>query len=394
MSDTTGRQAFLDEAAANNVSGHATTSQNALEDSTARNKRRVMSRLDVLLAHEHGKTVTVSCKESDTIETVLKWIRNKLGINLDDLYRDDLYVDGRLIRSKGRTIGESRIFGHVLTYHHHIKNPSVIYIMTPSGKVFEVICGLDKQAVDFKYAIEERTGFSHDSTHLVYESKQLWGKTTLAEYGIQLGSTIFLLFRQGGQQFAENRITFKSILDAPGAHPGELTPTWGPFHCKGIYIEYRCPCSSEKVHISPTSDLFELSKLSSYCRQCNQHDSATFVGVGFVECQYRFFGIRNTGEQVSSGWKSTEGSRYARLDPGEMLTGWRRLIFESAKLHEVDNCSICLSGLSRAYEGFSDRKIEECGQCGHCFHTGCLQKYTAGACPECDLNRHLVEGYF
>ncbi|KAF9538867.1 hypothetical protein EC957_006083 [Mortierella hygrophila] len=392
MSDTTGREAYLDEA--NNVSDHATTSQNVLEDSTARNKRWVMSRLDVLLAHEHGKIVTVPCKESDTIETVLKWIRSKLGINLDDLYRDDLYVDGRLIRSKDQTIGDSRIFGHVLTYHHHTKNPSVIYIMTPSGNVLEVICGLDKQAVDLMYAIEKRTSSPHGSVRLVYKGKQLGGKITLAEYGIHLGSTVFLLFRQGGQQFADNHITFDTILDAPVAHPGELTPTWGPFHCKGIYSEYLCACSPENVHIYPENDLFELSKFSQFCGQCNQHDSATFVGVGFVECQYRFFGIRNTGEQVSSGWKSTEGNRYARLDPGEMLTGWRRLIFESAKMHEVDNCSICLSKLSRAYEEFSDRKIEECGQCGHCFHASCLQKYTAGVCPECDLNRHLVEGYF
>ncbi|KAG9061085.1 hypothetical protein KI688_007714 [Linnemannia hyalina] len=347
MSDTKGCQALLDEAAAHNVSGHATTSQNALEDSTAKNKRRVMSRLDVLLAHEHGMTVTIPCKESDTIETVLKWIRNKLGINLDDLYQDDLYVDGRLIRSKDQTIGDSRIFGHVLTYHHHIKNPSVIYIRMPSGKVLEVICGLDMQAEDFKYAIEERTGSSHDSVRLVYKGEQLGGKITLAEYGIHLGSTIVLLFRQGGRQFADNRITFNTILDAPGAHPGELTPTWGPFDCKGIYVEYRCPCSPEKVHVYPGSDLFELSKFSSYCGQCNQRDSATFVGVGFVECQYRFFGIRNTGEQVSWGWKSTEGNRYARLDRGEMLTGWRRLIFESAKMHEVDNCSICLVELNK-----------------------------------------------
>lgn len=128
---------------ANKLSDHTTTSQNALEDSTARNERRIMSRLEVLLAHEHGKTVIVPCKESDTIETVLKWVRNRLGINLDDLYQDDLYVNGRLIQSKNETIGKSRIFGHVFTYHHRIKNPSLIYLMMPSGKVLELKCRLD-----------------------------------------------------------------------------------------------------------------------------------------------------------------------------------------------------------------------------------------------------------
>ncbi|KAF9307500.1 hypothetical protein BGZ91_008425 [Linnemannia elongata] len=296
----------------NKLSDHTTTSQNALEDSTARNERRIMSRLEVLLAHEHGKTVIVPCKESDTIETVLKWVRNRLGINLDDLYQDDLYVNGRLIQSKNETIGKSRIFGHVLTYHHRIKNPSLIYLKMPSGKVLELKCRLDTQAEYLQYAIADRIGSTSDRLRLFYNGERLAGKITLAEHGVQ---------------------------------------------------------------------------------ECCQHDMATVVGVGFVECQYRFFGIRNSGEQVSSGWKSTEGNRYARLDPGEMFTGWRRLIFESAEIGEVDDCSICLFELSRVHGEFDGEwKIEECGQCGLYFHTGCLQKYTAGVCPGCDLNKHLVGG--
>ncbi|KAF9274562.1 hypothetical protein BGZ88_002924 [Linnemannia elongata] len=378
---------------ANKLSDHTTTSQNALEDSTARNERRIMSRLEVLLAHEHGKTVIVPCKESDTIETVLKWVRNRLGINLEDLYQDDLYVNGRLIQSKNETIGKSRIFGHVLTYHHRIKNPSLIYLMMPSGKVLEVKCRLDTQAKYLQNAIADRIGSISDRLRLVYNGERLAGKITLAEHGVQLGSTIFLLFEQGGEEAAKSMITFESILDFPGALPGELTPTLGKFHCKGAYIESRCACSPETVHIYPNPGIFELSRISPYCRECPQDDMATVVGVGFVECQYRFFGIRNSGEQVSSGWKRTEGNRYVRLDPGEMFTGWRRLIFESAEIGEVDSCSICLSELSRVCVEFDGEwKIEKCGQCGLYFHAGCLPKYTAGVCPGCDLNKHLVGG--
>ncbi|KAK3836675.1 MAG: hypothetical protein JOS17DRAFT_800378 [Linnemannia elongata] len=246
MSDTATRQALLNEVATNSIPDHAITSQNSHEDSTARSKRRIMSRLDVFLVHEPGKTVTVPCKESDTIEVVLKWIRNKLGINLDDLYRDDLYVNGRLIQSKDKTIGDSRIFGHVLTYHRLIKNPSVIYIVLPSGKVLEVACRLDMKAVYFRYAIEEKIFSRPDRTRLIYNGKRFEGEITLAEFGIQYGSTVYLLFMQGGEQTAENMITFQSILDAPGARPGELTPTLGTFYTKGKYIESHCPCSPGK----------------------------------------------------------------------------------------------------------------------------------------------------
>lgn len=384
MSDTATRQALLNEVATNSIPDHAITSQNSHEDSTARSKRRIMSRLDVFLVHEPGKTVTVPCKESDTIEVVLKWIRNKLGINLDDLYRDDLYVNGRLIQSKDKTIGDSRIFGHVLTYHRLIKNPSVIYIVLPSGKVLEVACRLDMKAVYFRYAIEEKIFSRPDRTRLIYNGKRFEGEITLAEFGIQYGSTVYLLFMQGGEQTAENMITFQSILDAPGARPGELTPTLGTFYTKGKYIESHCPCSPGKVHIYPGSDRCELIHFSPYCGECHQNDRATVVGVGFVECQYRFIGIRKTGERVSSGWKKTEGNRYARLDPGEIWTGWRRLIFECAKMGEVNDCSICLSGLYGAFE--------ECGECDCCFHASCLTKYITGFCPGCDLNRHLVGG--
>lgn len=392
MPDTEVRHALLDEAAASNVPNHATTPQNSLEDSIARNKRRAMSRLDILLAHEPGKTVTVPCKESDTIEVVLKWIRNKLGIKIDDLYRDDLYVNGRLIQSKDKTIGDSRIFGHVLTYHRRIKRPSIIYVMMLSGRVLEVACGLDKKARDFKYAIADKIYTHPEDTRLLFNGNRLDDNLTLAECGVQHGTTVYLLFILGGKQFAENRVTFKSILDVPGTLPGELTPIGSTFLWKGVYIESRCVCSPGKAHISPhrMSGLCELSELYPNCGDCNQKVRATVVGVGFVECQYRFFGIRKTGEQVSSEWKSIAGNRYARLDPGVMLTDWRRLIFETAKLGEDDNCSICLSEFSRGYEEYSDGKINDSGRCGHVFHADCREEYTAGVCPGCDLNRHLV----
>ncbi|KAF8938498.1 hypothetical protein BGZ47_008556 [Haplosporangium gracile] len=75
------------------------TARNTIGDSTTRNKCRVMSRLEVLPVHRPGETVTISCMETDSIDIVLKWIRNQLGAEVDELYKDALYIDGRLLKS-------------------------------------------------------------------------------------------------------------------------------------------------------------------------------------------------------------------------------------------------------------------------------------------------------
>ncbi|KAF9154785.1 hypothetical protein BG015_011967 [Linnemannia schmuckeri] len=265
-------------------------------------------------------------------------------IKLDDLYKDTLYIDGRLLKSWSKTVGDYRIFGRVFTYRPHFKNDNAIYVnMIDDGETIAFIILLNQKVERIMEAIYVRTGIDCSNQCLFYKGYRLDPDCTLDESKVHLGSTIHFLRSLGGRP--DNLIPFKDILDAPGASSGELTRTGHPglYISRGTYVEYRCVCSPDRVMVDPKYyETHELLGSEIHCYQCHQTDMVVPVSVGFVECWYRFFGIRKTGEQVSSTWKDTEDNQYTRLGSVEMLMGWSRLIVESAALHERDRCSICL----------------------------------------------------
>ncbi|KAG0069136.1 hypothetical protein BGZ89_003477, partial [Linnemannia elongata] len=59
-------------------------------------------------------------------------------------------------------------------------------------------------------------------------------------------------------------------------------------------------------------------------------DRITPITVGFMQCKYRFHGIKLSGEQYTSDWrKVTKDDCYQVFKPDKQVH-WRRLVIESA----------------------------------------------------------------
>ncbi|KAF9119095.1 hypothetical protein BG015_006427, partial [Linnemannia schmuckeri] len=83
----------------------------------------------------------------------------------------------------------------------------------------------------------------------------------------------------------------------------------------------------------------ELAETKLMCPVCYNSDTLVPVTVGFRTCQYRFFGIKETGEQFTSEWTEVaKENAYQQFAPDNQAT-WKRLIIESSDMHDSDNCT-------------------------------------------------------
>ena len=150
----------------------------------------------------------------------------------------------------------------------------------------------------------------------------------------------------------------------------------------GMNIECKCECTLYRVICMRRFGAIELSQAQLQCPICQKSNRIEPINVGFVQCKYRFHGIKATGQQYSSEWKSVaEEGVYQCFDSAKQ-TLWARLVIESAKLNECDDmCAVCLEPM------YIIKKLV----CGHRFHSRCLAKWKL-SCPQCRFNQHLVSG--
>ncbi|KAG0310870.1 hypothetical protein BGZ97_012255 [Linnemannia gamsii] len=114
----------------------------------------------------------------------------------------------------------------------------------------------------------------------------------------------------------------------------------GRFVSSGTNVECNCACTpGYKVICRKGFGTVELSEDRLMCPVCYTSDELVPVTVGFMECQYRFFGIKETGEQFTSEWTEVaKEDAYQQFLPDKQTT-WKRLIIESADMHDSDKCT-------------------------------------------------------
>ncbi|KAK5805684.1 ubiquitin-related domain-containing protein, partial [Linnemannia elongata] len=108
---------------------------------------------------------------------------------------EDLYLNGKRLKDKSKTLAYHRIFGCTLTYRvlstrSNGRIPFSIQVITPAGKIIPLICHSYTLVEDVKDMIREKEGIADTEQTITYAGIQLENSHMLQFYGISAGSTL------------------------------------------------------------------------------------------------------------------------------------------------------------------------------------------------------------
>ncbi|KAG0209911.1 hypothetical protein BGX28_009878 [Mortierella sp. GBA30] len=348
------------------------------------------STLNVLIANEPGKSVSVPYKHDEPIFFIVQRVSQQLNEVEKRIVSRDLYMGGIRLHDQQRSIADYRIFGSVVTYHAVDKGaPFNIYIRMVQDEQHQLLTLTVNRfhTVDkIMQVISDRIGIPYGEQRLLFAGKRIFGLKTLQDYGIQRESMLHLLRELRGGGGGGGGIEFSDVSDTSNIRKIGISKTKagppGLLIAPGTNVECKCECTPDyRVICRQRFGTIEVSQAEFECPNCKSNKVVP-VTVGFMECKYRFHGIKLTGEQYTSEWKSvTEEDLYQRFDPSKQTT-WRRLIVESAPLSKLEDCVICLEPMEH----------QESLSCGHRFHEECYSKWKS-CCPNCRFNQHLISGW-
>ncbi|OAQ22313.1 hypothetical protein K457DRAFT_1887481 [Linnemannia elongata AG-77] len=337
------------------------------------------------------ETIAVPYIPNESISALLKRIQTTFSSNgsMSNI-REDLYLNGKRLKDKSKTLAYHRIFGRTLTYRvlsarSNGRIPFSIQVITPAGKIIPLICHSYTLVEDVKDMIREKEGIADTEQTITYAGMQLVDSHMLQFYRISAGSALHAVLPHlctvtlPGILYLDNKI---------GTHMGvrkirfSRNASRGRVPNIGTNVECECKCTPGPIIIVQKGlGTLELAKATLTCPNCGKSDKIVPVAFGFLKCKYRYHGIQaSDGAQFTSDWEEVHADdRYHLVNADIKKAGWRRLVVESAGLHQYDPCTICLEPL-RKYEAFV---------CGHQFHSVCARKWK-GFCPNCHNNKHLA----
>ncbi|KAF9325711.1 hypothetical protein BGZ91_002271 [Linnemannia elongata] len=326
----------------------------------------MIGKLDIIIAsNSNTKSVNVPFKDTEPVYYILERVRSKLGASKEDITRQDLYVNGKLIEDQQKSIGYYRILGRTLTYQALDNVVFKIEVKTLTGRLYTFPnCHRLFRISDIKALIEPLERCRPEMQRIIFAGTQL-------EDGGGGGIIPGIVFSD-----VSNSSNVRKVKFSDRAPPGRIASP-------GTNVECNCACTpSHQVICAKKFGSLELVDTTFVCPNCGRHDRIVPATVGFMSCKYRFHGIKGTGEQYTSNWVDVKEHDCYQLFEADKSTVWRRLVIESVDRHACEECTICLEPLEN---------FETLG-CGHCFHTACIADWN-GSCPNCGFNKHLTTGF-
>lgn len=339
--------------------------------------------LDVLIASNPGKTVTVPFDIHEPIFFLIQRIACELNEKEHEIQQRNLYMNGILLDDQQETISRCLIFGNVLTYQAIKSRGMVVYISAFTGKTIALECSGDHTSEQLKEMVQEVIGLPRNQQRLMFAGKTIEDEAQLKDYRIINGSTIQLTLRLcGGSSFhLTPGVMFSDISQTEGVRKLKFSmdAPRGRTCCNGTNIECKCECTPKyRVICRKGYGKIELSDSTFTCPNCQEDDRIVPVTIGFVDCKYRFHGTKSTGEQYTSEWSTvTKDDCYLIFDPTKQVR-WRRLVIESAQVSAPEKCSVCLVSIPAATPKLP---------CGHNIHLACFSKMKS--CAVCTFNKRL-----
>ncbi|KAG0242841.1 hypothetical protein BGX31_011504 [Mortierella sp. GBA43] len=301
--------------------------------------------LDILIASKPGKTVTVPYDIYEPIFFLIQRIARELHEKDHDIQQRNLYMNGILLDDQQESISRYRVFGTVLTYQAIQSQGMVVYINSFTGKTIALKCSGEHTSEQLQEMIQEVIGLPRDQQRLMFAGKAIEGKARLKDYRISNGSTLQLTLRLcGGTSFhLTPGVMFSDISQTEGVRKLKFSKNApaGRIAGRGTNVECKCECTPNyRVICRKGRGTIELADSSFTCPKCQKDDRIAPVTIGFVDCKYRFHGIKSTGEQYTSEWSTvTREDCYLMFDPSKQVR-WRRLVIESVEISAPENCTI------------------------------------------------------
>ncbi|KAG0314272.1 hypothetical protein BGZ97_009446 [Linnemannia gamsii] len=314
--------------------------------------------LDVIIANNRdGQTVNVPYKDTEPVFYVLERIRSQIGINQEDIKRQDLYINGKRIQDYQKSMDYYRIFGNTLTYRALPDKDITLQVKCLDGQTRPIVCQSSITFQEFKHLYWQRYGVPPHMARFIFQNRELRDGSLLHEFGIQDDCTLHLVVRLRGGGAVYPGMVFSDVSNSSNVRKVQfsMNAPEGRYADVGTNVECECACTpTHQVICIKNLGLLELTESTFECPNC---------------------------EQFSSDWVDvTERDCYQLFDAGD-TTVWRRLVIESADLNCKSECTICL-----------DRLVTfDTLACGHSFHTNCISAWN-GSCPNCRFNQHLVTG--